>query len=97
MKAIQRRILKLEGRYAKTVEEAQKLLRIVLRSVERQPQATCRRVRDSGGMMFETISFHGMAMSGIPADSPDAREAARFLAWVETTPIDGVEREFRAA
>ena len=44
-------------------------------------------------MLFETISFHGMALSGIPADSPDAAEAARFLAWVKTTPIDGVERE----
>lgn len=97
MKAIHRRIVRLESRHTKMGEAAEALIQIVLRSVERLPRMTCRRVRGAGGMIFETINFHGMDLAAVPADSPEAVEAAEFLAWVGTVPTDGVEREFAGA
>jgi hypothetical protein len=56
-----------------------------------------RRVGNARTCIPEFLDFHGMSLGEIAHDAPEASEASKFLAWVDTVPMDGVQREFMVA
>jgi len=91
-----RRIGTLESRCSTVQAQRQLHFRVVLIAVDSKVgvgKATCRRSRGQGGGLFEIIDFYGCAFG---EGEPSPEEQA-FAAWIETVPIDGVQREFGGA
>ena len=88
MRSIHQRIRKLEARPAIVGRETRQM-QIILRSVEGTPRMTCKRSKNGHGDVLEIVDYHGMELDGKGGD-----EEAAFCDWIETVPLDGVEREF---
>jgi len=88
-----RRIDTLESRCRTANAQAKLRIRIVLRAVDSRiglGKATCQRSRQPSGSLFEIVSFYGCPLSKA---EPSVEEKA-FRGWIESVPIDGVQRDF---
>ena len=89
MRAIHRRVLRLESRIV-LVPFAPRVTQIVFRSADRGQRAYCTRMPEVNGSRFEMLSYYGMELKDVPPSS----DAAAFLNWVDTVPIDGKARDY---
>ena len=96
IREVLRRIDTLESRCRTANAQAMLRIRVVLRAVDSRiglGKATCQHSRQPSGSLFEIVDFYGSAFG---EGEPSPEEQA-FAAWIETVPIDGVQREFGGA